>query len=46
MIEQRQAKTGPMSIAEPTAREMMGYYNINHDTFVKYVKSLGIEHYD
>ena len=35
-----------ISIDEPTAKEMMGYYNINHDEFVKYVKSLGIEHND
>ena len=46
MIEQSHVKTGTTSIDEPTAREMMGYYRINHDAFVKYVKRLGIEHSD
>ena len=46
MTEQSQVKTGTASIDEPTAREMMGYYRINHDAFVNYIKSLGIEHND
>jgi len=41
MTEQNEIKTGPISIDEPTAREMMGYYKIeNPDKFVKYIKSL------
>lgn len=42
MTEQNEIKTGPITIDEPTAREMMmGYYKIeNHDKFVKYIKSL------
>lgn len=46
MIEQSEAKTDTINIDEPTAREMMGYYGIDHEAFAKYVKSLGIEHND
>jgi|GEM_PF-3530010 hypothetical protein len=46
MMEQSHVKTGTANIDEPTARDMMGYYRINHDAFVNYVKSLGIEHND
>lgn len=46
MTEYDGIRTGPLSIDEPTAKEMMGYYRIDHDEFVKYVKSLRIEHSD
>ncbi len=47
MREQNQIKTGSISIDEPAAKEIMGYYRIkDHDEFVKYIKSLGIEHND
>jgi hypothetical protein len=44
--EQSGSGTGTLGIDEPTAREMMGYYKISHDEFVKYVKNLGIDHED
>jgi hypothetical protein len=41
MTEQNEIRTGPISIDEPTARELMSYYKIeSHDKFVKYIKSL------
>lgn len=46
MTEQNKIKKGPISIDEPTAKEMMDYYGINHDEFVKYLKSMGIDHND
>jgi hypothetical protein len=46
MTERNEINTGALSIDEPTAREIMGYYRINHDEFVRYIKSLGIEHND
>jgi hypothetical protein len=42
MIEVRSA-----SIDEKATKDIMSYYKIdNHDEFVRYIKSLGIEHND
>jgi hypothetical protein len=46
MTEHNEITTNQISIDEPTAKEMMGYYKINHNEFVKYIKGLGIEHND
>lgn len=46
MTGQSEPITSTLSIDEPTAIEMMGYYKISHDEFVKYVESLGIGHDD
>jgi hypothetical protein len=46
MTEQNRIKTGSISIDEPTTREIMDYYSINHDELVRYIKGLGIEHND
>ena len=46
MTVQSKPVTSTLNIDEPTAIEMMGYYNISHEEFVKYVRSLGIGHDD
>jgi len=47
MTEQREVRTGQISIDEPTTIEMMIYYGIdNHDELVRYIRHLGIEHDD
>lgn len=39
--------TNTISIDEITARDIMRYYKIdNHDEFVRFIKSMGVEHYD
>lgn len=46
MTVQSKPVTSTLNIDEPTAIEMVGYYRISHEEFVKYVRSLGIGHDD